>query len=1432
MAHFRKLSWGTLCFGLLLGMLWPDAEARSQTGALISKDTKSGYAKSNQNKVFYHDGKWWAIAHNNPNKRWYIWKYDGGIWSKLTELDKSTTYKFDVALNSATGKLYVLGSHTGSTKFWRFTYSNGTASWTKDSGFDVKPSFNNGDGANPLSLVQAKNGDLWIFRIETDKLQAKRSTDGGLTWSAVIDVKIGLTIASGSTDAVAFTNGGSDYIGVAYGQSNAAGSKYGFLLHRDGDPNTAWTDESASLTFFGGERADNKISAAVDHNNNVFVFTQNANVFGSEPSNTLYKRNNAGLWSKHEVNTSGLNWKSPAVVADISNNALYVMGVNTATLSAEYKTCIIGAEATLAGATPAVSLASPGATFNEISVPTPNVSAPGGMMVCGDNVTADDVWFNQISLAPLQPPVTVTGVTASPAGANQNSSYTISFNLGNAGELAANTGVITIRFPDNTSVAAGMPANQITVNSVLANNVISNNGTREVTVVTPISLDNNASVTLAFNAGAQLLNPSNAGNYALEVFTSAQPTPATSPSYAISAATTTVSSATVTPNPAATNVASAYAIAFSLGAHGRLISGASTITLAFNPASGTTGVTNGNLTGVQVNGVSATAAGNSAGKTIIITVPAAPTLNNNAAVTINLPASTITNPVSAGDYTLTVATSVEATPVTSNPYTIIFIGPVSVGAITLSTDEANATSSYTVPLTLGNTGALAVGSGSITLQFPDNTAVPAGITANQITVNGTVANTATSNSSTHHVTITTPIALNNNTSVSVILNAGANLINPAIAGSYTLQAWTSAQLTPVASPAYAIAAATTSVSAANVTPSPNTMNSAAAYTIAFTLGAHGRLISGASTITLTFNGATSVVNGNLTGVQVNGVNATATGNSAGKTIIITVPVALTLNNNAAVTINLPASAMTNPASAGSYTLAIATSVEPTPVTSNSYSISSEPEPPATGEKHPISGTAGDYDKPHQNRSFYHDGTWWTIARRSSDGRWYIWKLNGSTWSAHLQIDSRSSSRPDCYVESPANKLYILLASSSSSGTQILRLSYAGGAWSINSGFPVVLSSFTFSGESGNVFAKAKNGDLWAFRYTSGKLEGKRSSNDGLTWSSSFILKSSLVSSGLLDAVAFTSGGENYVGVGYAENTSSSGKFGFLRHQDGDPDGTWTDETGSMQQFSSAYSDDHMSMTVSPNNEIYFVCKTHPNSGSAASVGLLKRGANGNWQNFIVQQDGGWTRPAVVIDETNNELYLFGTEEASPDHGQYKKCALGNESSLQNAAVVEIFTGGAFNNISVPAHRVTGAMDLLVCAESESDNEIWYNLLPISGGGALARAAEENSGTDKDEAITASFDQPEGPRVAAYPNPFNPSTTIRFTIRQYAPVSLQIFNIRGALVRTLIDNDLDAGIHERRWNGRDSFGRVVASGIYFYRLRLGTEVLSGRLEMVK
>lgn len=69
----------------------------------------------------------------------------------------------------------------------------------------------------------------------------------------------------------------------------------------------------------------------------------------------------------------------------------------------------------------------------------------------------------------------------------------------------------------------------------------------------------------------------------------------------------------------------------------------------------------------------------------------------------------------------------------------------------------------------------------------------------------------------------------------------------------------------------------------------------------------------------------------------------------------------------------------------------------------------------------------------------------------------------------------------------------------------------------------------------------------------------------------------------------------------------------------------------------------------------------------------------------------------------------------------------------------------------------------------------------------------------------------------YPNPFNPSTEINFALPTDAFVELSVFNILGQNVATLVAGDLPAGEHFIRWNGTDSDGGSVASGIYFYRI---------------
>lgn len=79
----------------------------------------------------------------------------------------------------------------------------------------------------------------------------------------------------------------------------------------------------------------------------------------------------------------------------------------------------------------------------------------------------------------------------------------------------------------------------------------------------------------------------------------------------------------------------------------------------------------------------------------------------------------------------------------------------------------------------------------------------------------------------------------------------------------------------------------------------------------------------------------------------------------------------------------------------------------------------------------------------------------------------------------------------------------------------------------------------------------------------------------------------------------------------------------------------------------------------------------------------------------------------------------------------------------------------------------------------------------------------------------------------YPNPFNPSTTITFKTKSFSPVSLKIFDVLGREMRTLVDEKLSAGTYNVTFNGSD-----MTSGVYFYRLEVGSFVETKKLMLIK
>jgi len=127
----------------------------------------------------------------------------------------------------------------------------------------------------------------------------------------------------------------------------------------------------------------------------------------------------------------------------------------------------------------------------------------------------------------------------------------------------------------------------------------------------------------------------------------------------------------------------------------------------------------------------------------------------------------------------------------------------------------------------------------------------------------------------------------------------------------------------------------------------------------------------------------------------------------------------------------------------------------------------------------------------------------------------------------------------------------------------------------------------------------------------------------------------------------------------------------------------------------------------------------------------------------------------------------------------------------------------------------GDLDAFVNNASDQANKVWLNSLPIS---------------------INLFDLPELPTEfdlsQNYPNPFNPETTIKYQLPESNNVILNIYNLRGQLVKTLINENQDVGYYNITWNGTDNHNREIASGIYFYRLSAGDYVETKKMLMLK
>jgi len=84
----------------------------------------------------------------------------------------------------------------------------------------------------------------------------------------------------------------------------------------------------------------------------------------------------------------------------------------------------------------------------------------------------------------------------------------------------------------------------------------------------------------------------------------------------------------------------------------------------------------------------------------------------------------------------------------------------------------------------------------------------------------------------------------------------------------------------------------------------------------------------------------------------------------------------------------------------------------------------------------------------------------------------------------------------------------------------------------------------------------------------------------------------------------------------------------------------------------------------------------------------------------------------------------------------------------------------------------------------------------------------------------------------YPNPFNPTTTIEFSLNSDQYVELYIFNLKGQKIKSLLQGEMPSGIHHIAWTGENSSGKKVSSGVYLYQLKAGTYTSTKKMLLLK
>ena len=303
-------------------------------------------APTNQNKLWFNDGRWFALMLDNIAEAYRIYRFDMGSqnWTSTgVQVDQRNRSHAD-ALADGTTTLWVASSYnasSGSTpkdlRVYKFTYNSTTKVYALAAGFP-KLITGTSTGTTNASIAKDGAGVLWVTYNQANRVRYAASTDNGVTWSAGADLPgQGNDGISDDVAVVAsMSDGGVGGVGVMWSNQSATDDAFYYQAHVNGDPIGTW---QARETVFGGpatNTADNHVVLKTDPDGKPIAVVKTSRNAGSgnsgDPLIAVLRRSGApnavGTWENETVTTVAVKGTRPMLVVDGANSQVNVFLTN------------------------------------------------------------------------------------------------------------------------------------------------------------------------------------------------------------------------------------------------------------------------------------------------------------------------------------------------------------------------------------------------------------------------------------------------------------------------------------------------------------------------------------------------------------------------------------------------------------------------------------------------------------------------------------------------------------------------------------------------------------------------------------------------------------------------------------------------------------------------------------------------------------------------------------------------------------------------------------------------------------------------------------------------------------------------------------------------------------------------------------------------